>query len=57
MTAIERINRTAQDPACARAAKLALGATLLAQAVTTEVEAATVNATWTGWRIGIVRVH
>jgi hypothetical protein len=55
MTAIERISRTAQDPACARAAKLALGTTLLAQTVTTEAEAATVNATWAGWRM--VRVH
>jgi hypothetical protein len=55
MTAIERISRTAHDPTCARAAKLAIGTTLLAQAVTTEAEAATVNMTWTGWRM--VRVH
>ena len=57
MTAIDRISRTAHDPTCAQAARLAIGATLLGQAVTTETAAETVNAILQpyGWRMS--RMH
>ena len=44
MSAIERINRTSHDQAAVQAAKLSLGAVLLAAAVASEAELETVNA-------------
>ena len=57
MDAIDRISRSTRDPASIQAARLSLGAVLLAQVVTSEAAANTVNAIWKarGWRM--VRVH
>jgi hypothetical protein len=53
--AIERICRTARDPAAAQAARLSLGAVLLGQAVTSEAAVDTVNDIWRGrWRMAPV---
>ena len=52
MSAIERISRTSHDQAAVQAAKLSLGAVLLAATVASEAELETVNAIWAGrWRM------
>ena len=52
MSEIERISRTSHDQAAVQAAKLSLGAVLLAATVASEAELETVNQIWAGrWRM------